>query len=162
MWLSILKQLQDYHIASSANTNCFSTAAVGTRIAFFIYIHDIHSNFPNKGKDYNGFLSLIAMNEGVKLNKQFDSYEPQIVWYDLAAVDTTYPREDKHSIHMIFSYLRMHYGAPHITYVDSNSTLSHASVSKLLEKPQPIYRGKSDILEMLDHQGKLSVFKSNQ
>ena len=83
-WLDILKQLQNYHVTSTRNTNAFSIAGDGTRIAFFIYVHDIHSNFANKGKDYNGFLCLAADEHGVKMVEQNDVFGPQIVWYDLS------------------------------------------------------------------------------
>jgi hypothetical protein len=159
-WLSVLGQLQRYHVNSTNNTNAFSIAAVGTRIAFFIYAHDIHSNFANKGKEYNGFLCLVAKDDKVEILEQFDDFGPQIVWYDLTG-DSMFPREDKHSIHMIFSYLRLNYGIPHITYVDQDFKLSDAPVSKYLEKSQPVYKNDSNILKHLEHNGMLKVFISN-
>lgn len=46
---------------------------------------------------------------------------------------------NRHSIHMIFTYLTMHFGVPHINHLDKNFKLSDAPVSKHLERPQQVY-----------------------
>ena len=69
-WNAILAQIQKYHTGRYANTNAFSIAIDGTKIAFFIYIHDIHHNYVNKGNMFNGFLCLYVVNEGVEVVPQ--------------------------------------------------------------------------------------------
>lgn len=131
-WNSILKQLQKYHTSSDKNTNSFSIAIDGTKIAFFIYIQDAHSCYINKGHDFNGFLCLRATNEGVTLVEQKDIFAPQITWYDMIGSDSDISgaKYDKHST---------------------------APVSKHLKSHQIVGIQDSKILQMMKHDGKLEA-----
>lgn len=52
----IFEQIQRYLTNSTRNTNEFVIAGFNRSIAFFIYNQNIHVNYPNKGKEFCGFI----------------------------------------------------------------------------------------------------------
>lgn len=176
-WIGILKQLKGYHKSGDANTNSFSIGMDGSRLSFFIYIDGIHKNYLNKSSSVSGFLCLYVTQEGVEILPQKDTFRPQVVWYDTRNTGQQHSAQDKHAIHILFTYLEMHYGVPNIDKVNIDN-LSIAPVSKLVMYPQTlgytldkdanpilvqlIDNGRlkySPILSNLASENKLSVFK---
>jgi hypothetical protein len=64
-----------------------------------MYIHDWHDSkgFFNKAPVSNGFLCLYVNPDGVQIIPQHNTYEPQIIAYDV-----TGDKHDRHAIHTIF------------------------------------------------------------
>jgi hypothetical protein len=69
-------------------------------MAFFIYIHDWHhiAKFFNKAASCNGFLCLYLSDKGVQILTQHDTYDPQIITYDMKGGAL-----DKHTINTILT-----------------------------------------------------------
>lgn len=109
----------------------------------------------------SGFLCLQATNNGVSIVPQKDTFAPQIVWYDAFNQSEMGPSHmDKMAIHMLFTYMRMHYGVPNIN-INNINDLHSTPISKYLEHPQTI-GAKIDsedserlVLVELNHHGKL-------
>jgi hypothetical protein len=78
-WLPMLAQLKGYHLSSAENTNSFSICMDGSRIAFFMFIENIHRNYVNKSSTASGFLCLHVTKKGVEIVPQKDTFAPQIV-----------------------------------------------------------------------------------
>lgn len=156
-WLAVLEQLKKYHV-SNENTNSFSIAIDGTRVAFFMYIHGIHKNYPNKSPMVSGFLCLQATDEGVSILEQKDTFAPQIVWYDAFNNRHGYAEMDRAAIHMLFTYIKMQYGVPKID-INNINNLSSAPTSIYFKEPQVFAAdvdGDRYILAQLNHNGRIS------
>lgn len=99
-WISIFYQLKEYHNNSTRNINAFSVGIRGFDMCFQIYILDFHHKvgFLNKASACNGFLCLYLDDKGVQILPQYNTYEPQIITYNMLGSEL-----DRHSIHTIFT-----------------------------------------------------------
>ena len=73
-----------------------------------MYTHDWHHSamFHNKESNWNGFLCLYLSDEGVEILPQYNTYEPQIITYNMLG-----DKLDKHTIHTILTWISSLYGA---------------------------------------------------
>ena len=157
-WIELLKQLKGYHVYSERNVNAFSIAIRGFEISFFMYILHWHHNmkFFNKGSDWNGFLGLYVVDEGVQILPQFDTYLPQIITYNKVN-----NKMDKYTIHIILTWMSSLHGVP--------KTQTTLMLSELESSKNPWkhdnkigYLKDSKILQKISHNGMLNVFNQSQ
>lgn len=157
-WIDILGQLKGYLVNSKNNVNAFSIAIRGFELSFFMYIHDWHhsSKFFNKGLNWNGFLCLYLNDKGVQILPQHDTYEPQIITYNI-----TEGKLDKHTIHTILTWMSLLHGVPK---TQGSLRLSELESSKNpWEHENKIgYLKDSKILQTMSHNGLLNVFNQSQ
>lgn len=156
--MDILGQLRGYHLNSGKNINAFSIATRGFEISIFMYICDWHTSakFYNKAADCNGFLCLYVNEHGVQLLPQYDTYEPQVISFNMVGNEF-----NKHSIHVIFTWISMLNGVPK---TDKSLMLSQLNASK---NPWELHTTvgsfqNSKILQTLSLNGQLHVFNQNQ
>lgn len=102
-WGPLLEQSYEYLDKDNNITNPFFIGVKDDQIAFFIYEPDYHSsrNFGLKGTIFDGFLSLYADAEGVKIVPQENTLVPQVQPYTLFSENP----HQKIPQHMIFKYM---------------------------------------------------------
>lgn len=123
-----------------------------------MYIRDWHytAKFFNKGSDWDGFLCLYLTDEGVQILPQFDTYQPQIITYNMLEGIL-----DKHTIHTILTWMSSLHGVPK---TEESLVLSELEPSKNPWKHdnKTGYLKDSKILQTLSHNGMLHVFDKSE
>ena len=157
-WISILGQLKQYHVNSGRNKNAFSIAIRGFEMSFYLYINDWHHSmkFFNKGSDWNGFLCLYLNDEGVQILQQSDTYEPQIITYNMVG-----GKFNRHRIHTILTWMSSLHGLPKTQGSLILSELE-SSINPWEHDNKIGYLKDSKILQTLFHNGELNVFNQSK
>ncbi len=123
-WWKLLNQNSFYADNDRTVTNPILFTAKATKVAFFLYVQDWHSDngFDLKFYKFNGLLGLYFDREGVKILPQENTFYPQIMFFDMF---------DKENPVNIFSVLcALHYfstikSAPSIADSHNQFRLSH-------------------------------------
>jgi hypothetical protein len=157
-YINTLKQLKGYHVNSECNINAFSLLFRGFEVSFFMYIHDWHGSngFFNKASDCNGFICLYVNPVGVQILPQHNTYEPQIIAYNI-----TGDKHDRHAIHTILKWMSMLHGVPK---TEKSLVLSELEPSKNPWK-HDIKTGflkEGRVIQTLRYNGLLDVFNSSE
>lgn len=123
-----------------------------------MYINDWHhkQGFFNKGWKWNGFFCLSVTDNDVEILEQNNTYEPQIITYDMKG-----DRFHRHSIHTILTWMSSLHG---VTNADKSVVLKKLPFTK---NPYPHdnrigYLKKNKILQTISQDGTLKAINQSQ